>query len=89
MSKCGHCRKRPARINTNIDEDNAGNAENLRCWVCFGIEQQMSGNQDWRDVFSQESQARFELVQRDNETKANLVNRCKFFLAKRGFILGN
>jgi len=86
VNKCNHCNTRPARINIKISDEGT---EDYRCWVCFGVEQQMAGNQDWRDVFSQECQARYELVQRDSETKANLVNRCKLFLAKQGFILGN
>lgn len=89
MTRCGHCKTRPARINTNIDDGQKNATESLRCWVCFGVEQQMAGNQDWRDVFTQENLARFELIQRENETKTNLVNRCKAFLAKQGFIFGS
>ncbi len=74
--KCSHCGKRPGRIQNN----------GLKCWLCYGIEQQMAGEQDWRDVFSQEYRAKHDMIQRDNETKTNLVNRCKMFLAKQGFV---
>ncbi len=75
-TKCTHCRKRPGRIESN----------GLKCWLCYGIEQQMEGNEDWRDVFSREYRAKYDMLQRDDETKNNLMNRCKMFLAKQGFI---
>jgi len=74
-ARCSHCGKRPGRIEHN----------GLKCWLCYGVEQQMAGNEDWRDCFSREYQAKHDMVKRKDETKTNLANRCKLFLAKNGF----
>jgi len=86
MILCDHCNTRSAKINTGISRDPKKTISRLRCLKCFYVEQQMLGAQDWRDLHLKNYAIENDLVQRKEETKTNLNNRCKIFLSKRGFI---
>jgi len=86
MNTCGHCNLREAKINTGISRNPSETVLRPRCLNCFYVEQQMSGEQDWRDLDLKSYATENDLTQRPEETKTNLNNRCKIYLAKRGFI---
>jgi len=86
MKTCDHCNKREAKINTGISRHPEKTILRLRCLKCFYVEQQISETQDWRDVHLKNYAVENDLVKRPEETKTNLNNRCKIYLAKRGFI---
>jgi hypothetical protein len=72
-----------AKINTNI-----GSGDKVpvwRCFHCFGVEQQMTETQDWRDTTCKSFANERGLSRRPEETTTNLVNRCKMFLIANGF----
>lgn len=72
FSTCQYCDK-PSRINyTNIDI----------CWNCYHDILKKMNKIDWRDEHCDKKMIDFGFLQRANESKANLANRCKAYVMK-------
>jgi len=88
MRFCDHCQKRPAKINTGISKDPQKSQGEYRCLVCYSVEQQMAGTEDWRDTSRLAYMQNNDMTQRPEETPANLHNRCKRLVMQSGFKVG-
>ena len=84
---CDHCHVRPARINTAIDRNSTKTIQRLRCWLCYGVEQKINNTSDWHDTYCEQFAKTHDMIQRENETKNNLQNRCKRFVMQSGIKL--